>query len=174
MERTKIALIDSDFRRRASISHALTNMAMYVIPLEHYSELTQCWPRKAVLLIEDAGSAVESLCRMFHLHNKSLPFVAFSADASPMRRSATLLKGAGAYLPWPCGIEELKSTLLSVLANHDVEPEHALATGGERSGFPQLAANNGNAARDKGLRHASSLWRASPDLVRKRPLTYAE
>ncbi|MCJ2182854.1 hypothetical protein MTR62_09135 [Novosphingobium sp. 1949] len=135
-----------------------------MIPLEHYSELTQCWPKNAVLLIEDAGGGVESLCRLMRMHHKDLPFVAFSAEASPERRSAALLKGAGAYLPWPCSSEEMKATLLSVARGHA-----APADGAGRSGFPQLAprspspveagtVTSGDVA---GLRAMRDLWRAA-------------
>ncbi len=176
MDRTEVLLIDSDIHRRATIAHALTNLASYVIPLEHYSELTQCWPRHAVLLIEDAGSAVESLCRLLKLHGKDLPFVAFSADASPMRRSAALLKGAGAYLPWPCSHEELKSTLLSVAARHasahapdGAEAPAALA---RPSGFPQFAAAQATPSAQPELRDMRDLWRpASAPSVERMPST---
>lgn len=101
MERAQVVLIDGDVHRRARIAYELTNLASYVIPLEHYSELTQYWPRDAVLLVEDSGGTVDSLCRLLKMHQKDLPFVAFSADASPQRRSAALLKGAGATCPGP-------------------------------------------------------------------------
>lgn len=170
VERAQFVLIDSDVHRRAKIAHELTNLASYVIPLEHYSELTQCWPKDAVLLVEDAGGAVDSLCRLMHMHHKDLPFVAFSADASPQRRSAALLKGAGAYLPWPCGAEELKSTLLSVATAHSAK---APATSGEpESVFPQLASNVIQPQEDAGLRQMRELWRASNES--HAPQAYAE
>lgn len=172
MERRELIVIDSDVYRRASIAHALTNMASFVIPLEHYSELTQCWPKDAVLLIEDAGSTVESLCRLMKLHQKDLPFVAFSADASPARRSAALIKGAGAYLPWPCSPEELKSTLLSVATKHIMHPLDAPTSDGA-SGFPQFTPPRPETPEEPGLRHMRDLWRASAEET-PNPASYAE
>ncbi|TYC90029.1 hypothetical protein [Novosphingobium sp. BW1] len=162
-------MIDSDVHRRAKISHELTNLASYVIPLEHYSELTQFWPKDAVLLVEDSGGTIDSLCRLLKMHQKDLPFVAFSAEASPLRRSAALLKGAGAYLPWPCGIEELKSTLLSVAASHATK---APAPSELESVFPQMAPNVIRPQEDAGLRQMRELWRASNES--HAPQAYAE
>ena len=48
MHRTQIILIDSDIRRRARIAHELTNMVAFVLPLEHYSELSLAWPSDAL------------------------------------------------------------------------------------------------------------------------------
>lgn len=169
MERAQVVLIDGDVHRRARIAYELTNLASYVIPLEHYSELTQYWPRDAVLLVEDSGGTVDSLCRLLKMHQKDLPFVAFSADASPQRRSAALLKGAGAYLPWPCGAEELKSTLLSVAAAHSAK---APATSEPESVFPQLAPSVIQPQEDAGLRQMRELWRASNES--HAPQAYAE
>ncbi|MBT0668791.1 hypothetical protein HT136_10480 [Novosphingobium profundi] len=171
VERTEVVLIDGDIHRRAQIAHSLTNMASYVIPLEHYSELTQCWPRRAVLLVEDAGGSVDSLCRLLKLHAKDLPFVAFSSDASPMRRSSALLKGAGAYLPWPCSAQELKSTLLAVAASHAARQSETPAQAATASGFPQLAEPPVPA----GLKSMDTLWRATPTPgARPKAPSYAE
>ena len=141
MDRHQIILIDSDVRRRAQISHALTNLAAFVIPLEHYSEISQAWPDDAIILIEDRGDSVASLHRMMQLHNRALPVVVLTGEASALRKSELLFNGATACLPWPCDIARIKTTVQAIFARRIRKAEpHTVATSPEAtpSSFPQL------------------------------------
>lgn len=147
MDRYQIILIDSDVRRRAGIAHALTNMAAFVVPLEHYAEISQAWPEEAIVMIEDKGDAVASLRRVMQRHNRDLPLVVLCAQASPERKSQMLFDGATACLPWPCDIERMRTTIEAIVARRQACSKAASGsisrTDDEKlaalTGFPQLA-----------------------------------
>lgn len=149
MKRHQIVLIDSDMRRRARISHDLTNMATFVTPLEDIAELTLCWPDEALILIEDKGSSFTDLRRLMKNNNRTFPVVVLSAHASARRKSELLFAGAKACLPLPCDGDRLKATIESVLARHDRTalarsgPEEYASLNHELSGFPQMAEAQG-------------------------------
>ena len=56
-----LILIDSDTRRRAAITHALSGSGKHVEPFEDIGEMESRWPRSGVILAFDDGTLIDKL-----------------------------------------------------------------------------------------------------------------
>lgn len=112
MERvTNLILIDSDTRRRATISHMLSADAIHVEPFENISELASAWPRSGVILIHHEAGAVNDLVEAMARYGEWFPIVAFREDPCTRNIVQAILDGAIDYLPWPISSGQLAETV---------------------------------------------------------------
>ena len=111
-QRTNLALVDSDFRRRAAITHALAGTPIHVEPFEDLSELVARWPRDGLVLVHDDGQIVQDAIRTMTEIGQWLPLVAYGADPSTNQVVQAVLNGAIDYLEWPFGLNEVKQALM--------------------------------------------------------------
>jgi FixJ family two-component response regulator len=103
MERRRnLALIDGNFRRRASLTHALAGSSVHVEPFEDIYEITMRWPRGGAILVADEGPAVDELIDHMTDHGEWLPVIAFSEGPDTGQVVRAVLAGALDYLEWPC------------------------------------------------------------------------
>lgn len=103
MERRRsLALIDEDFRRRAAISHALSESGIHVEPFEDIAEITMRWPRGGSILVADNHHAIDDLIDHMTEHGEWLPVIAFSQEPGTGDVVRAILAGALDYLEWPC------------------------------------------------------------------------
>ena len=103
MERRRsLALIDGNVRRRAAITHALSDNRIHVEPFEDIGEITLRWPRGGAILVADDGLAVDRLIDHMTDHGEWLPLIAFSEAPDTDRIVRAILSGALDYLEWPC------------------------------------------------------------------------
>ncbi|MDE8651119.1 response regulator transcription factor [Novosphingobium album (ex Liu et al. 2023)] len=112
---TNLILIDSDSRRRAAISHALSACRIHVEPFENIAELAAAWPRNGVILIHDGASSISELIEKMALHGTWFPVVAFSEAPTAGRIVEAILEGAIDYVAWPISAEELNATLVRAI-----------------------------------------------------------
>ncbi|HKT84592.1 MAG TPA: LuxR C-terminal-related transcriptional regulator [Novosphingobium sp.] len=120
MERiSNLILIDSDIRRRAAISHALSNGRLHVEPFESVSELAAPWPRADVLLIQEEPGAVRKLIGKMAQQGACFPIVAFDEAPSSHQIVEAVLDGAIDYLTWPIPADELRAALERAVARSD-------------------------------------------------------
>jgi two-component system, LuxR family, response regulator FixJ len=96
-----LILVDSDSRRRAAISHALSGSNVHVEPFESISELAQSWPRSGIVLLHDEKGATAQLIETMARHGEWFPIIAFSAEPDTSRIVDAVLDGAVDYLAWP-------------------------------------------------------------------------
>ncbi|MCX7863741.1 MAG: LuxR C-terminal-related transcriptional regulator [Novosphingobium sp.] len=116
MERSaNLILVDSDTRRRATITHALSASRVHVEPFESIAELEQSWPRAGIVLLHDEGRAIADLVVAMANHRDWFPVIAFSTDPDPARIVEAVLEGAIDYLTWPITSEHLAAALQSAL-----------------------------------------------------------
>ncbi|MBO9722978.1 MAG: LuxR family transcriptional regulator [Novosphingobium sp.] len=121
MERiSSLILIDSDMRRRAAISHALSAGSIHVEPFENISELASAWPRSGVILIHDGSGpggagAIDDLIESMARHGEWFPIIGFSEHPSAHRIVQAVLDGAIDYIAWPIAAEELNATLAQAI-----------------------------------------------------------
>lgn len=101
-ERRTIAVVDSNFRRRAAISHSLAGSGIHVEPFETIDELMHSWPRAEAILIEDQDNSVAELVSTMSDEGQWLPLIAFAESPSTDRIVRAVLAGAVDYLTWPC------------------------------------------------------------------------
>ncbi len=108
MERRRtLALIDSNFRRRAAISHCLAGSSIHVEPFEDIAEARLRWPRSGVLLVEDAGDNLRELLDHMTDHGCWLPLIGLAELPHTGGVVRAILEGAVDYLAWPCSVEEI-------------------------------------------------------------------
>ncbi len=111
-QRTNLALVDTDFRRRAAITHALSGTPIHVEPFEDLSELAARWPRDGMILVHDDGQIVQDAIRTMTEIGQWLPLVAYGAEPSTNQVVQAVLNGAIDYLEWPFGLNEIKQALI--------------------------------------------------------------
>lgn len=108
---THIILVDSDVRRRATISHYLSSRGIHVEPFETVGELSGRWPRQGLVLTYDEGATIATLADRLVASGNWLPIVAFAENPPPKRIVAAILSGAIDYVAWPFDDAELNQTL---------------------------------------------------------------
>jgi FixJ family two-component response regulator len=103
MERRRnLALIDSNYRRRAAITHCLEGSPIHVEPFESLAELSLSWPREGVLLVEDVDDNLRLLLDHMTDNGQWLPLIALSEAPLTTGIVKAILDGAIDYLEWPC------------------------------------------------------------------------
>lgn len=106
-----VILVDADTRRRAAISHALSERAIHVEPFESIGELASSWPRSGTILLADRTGAVEEAMAAMDAALESFPVIAFDTAPAPTRVVEAVLGGALGYLAWPFDAELVAATL---------------------------------------------------------------
>lgn len=108
---SNIILIDSEMRRRAAISHALSASNIHVEPFENISEIAEAWPRSGVIMLHDTAGSVTDLVERMAEHGEWFPVIAFSEDPSTGAIVEAVLQGAIDYIAWPLDARSLAQTL---------------------------------------------------------------
>jgi FixJ family two-component response regulator len=106
-QRTSLLLVDSDFRRRAAISHCLSGSDLHVEPFEDTAELIARWPADGLLLVHDSDDTIARLLDHMGRSGDWLPIIAFAEQPSIRRIVDAVLQGAVDYLVWPFTHEEV-------------------------------------------------------------------
>jgi two-component system, LuxR family, response regulator FixJ len=113
----KLKLVDSNVRRRAAISHALSASGFHVDPFEDVNELAMLSPKSGVILLEDRHNNITRLLERMSASGNWLPVVGFSEQPSTNAVVKAVLGGAVDYLAWPFDATEMKGAYLSAEAS---------------------------------------------------------
>jgi two-component system response regulator FixJ len=105
--RRSLALVDSDFRRRAAISHQLASIDFHVEPFEDLEEMQRAWPRSGIVLVEDRVGSLRDAVRAMADDCNWLPLIAFSEAPGTTDVVRAILEGAIDYFQWPCSADQL-------------------------------------------------------------------
>ncbi|MFM5917895.1 MAG: response regulator transcription factor [Novosphingobium sp.] len=106
-----IVLIDSNFRRRAAISHSLAGTSIHVEPFESVQEMSRRWPQGALIMVGDEDAVLHDLFAAMTENGCWLPVVAYAEAPSIPRVVRAVLAGALDYLNWPFGESEVLAAL---------------------------------------------------------------
>ena len=106
-----VVLVDSNFRRRAAISHCLAGTAIHVEPFESVAEMTRRWPHGTILLVGDEDETIHDLFAAMTESGRWLPIVAYAPEPSIPRVVRAVLAGALDYLDWPFGEAEVRAAI---------------------------------------------------------------
>jgi two-component system, LuxR family, response regulator FixJ len=112
-----LILIDSNLRRRASLSHDLSGSGIHVEPFEDTAEIKMAWPRSGIILAEDADGNVGDLIAHMTECGNWLPVIAFSERPGTSRVVRAIMEGAVDYLEWPARASEIGAMLAAVDMN---------------------------------------------------------
>ena len=108
---TKLVLVDTDYRRRAAVSHDLAGSNIHVEPFEGAEDLIAHWPSSGVLLIHDDANALNQIVAHMARTGNWLPCIGYADQPDPRRVALAVLTGAIDYLPWPLATQELRGAL---------------------------------------------------------------
>ncbi|MFM5953672.1 MAG: response regulator transcription factor [Novosphingobium sp.] len=112
MERRRsIALIDTNVRRRAAISHVLAGSGIHAEPFEDIAEIRHRWPRSGAILVADDDAAVHELIEHMTEYGNWLPVIAFSESPGTDRVVRAVLEGALDYVEWPCDTAKIMTAI---------------------------------------------------------------
>lgn len=100
-------LVDGDFRRRAAISHCLSDSDIHVEPFEDASEIVARWPRYGLLLVHDNQRAVSTLLGHMARSGQWLPVIGYAEEPTTRQVVQAVLDGAIDYICWPFSREDI-------------------------------------------------------------------
>lgn len=108
---TKLLLIDTDYRRRAAVSHDLAGTDIHVEPFESADDIIAHWPSSGVLLVHDDGAALNRVVAHMAQTGNWLPCICYAEAPDPRRVALAVLTGAIDFLGWPLAKDELRHAL---------------------------------------------------------------
>lgn len=139
MERRRnLALVDSNFRRRAAITHSLSGSPIHVEPFEDIVEVRLRWPRSGVLLVEDSGDNLRQVLDFMTDNGCWLPLIALAEAPQTNGIVRAILEGAIDYLEWPCNAEEIAQAVSAAEATEDTVGTMKLREARARSRLQRL------------------------------------
>lgn len=104
---SKIFLVDSDMRRRASISHCLSRCDIHVDPYENVSELRGRMSDFGLVLIHDEKNEISHAIDCMAEAGNWLPVIGFAESPDPRAVARAIHSGAIDYLAWPFAEDEI-------------------------------------------------------------------
>lgn len=113
----KIKLVDSNIRRRAGVTHALSGSGFHVEPFEDIDELALRWPKSGIILLEDDGDNIAALFRGMADSGNWLPVIGFSERPSTNAVVKAILDGAVDYIEWPFDAATVKGAYCAAEAS---------------------------------------------------------
>ena len=106
-----IILVDYDTRRRATITHRLSDFGIHIEPFDGTAELLGSWPQSGIILACDENNCVEVLMDHMGKTGKWLPVIAFAEAPLPRKIVEAVQNGAVDYMTWPFDEAEFASCL---------------------------------------------------------------
>jgi FixJ family two-component response regulator len=113
---SKIFLVDGDMRRRATISHCLSQCGIHVEPYENVSELRGHMSEFALLLIHDDKAEIAKAIECLAEAGNWLPVIGFAEAPQPRAVAKAIHQGAIDYLAWPFAEQEVVSIIADAAA----------------------------------------------------------
>ena len=113
---TKIYLVDGDMRRRATISHCLSQCGIHVDPYENVAELRGHMTDFGLVLVHDAEDEMTKAIDCLAEAGQWLPVIGFSEKPDPRAVAKTIHYGAIDYLAWPFAEAEVVSVIADAAA----------------------------------------------------------
>jgi two-component system response regulator FixJ len=107
---TKIFLVDGDMRRRASISHCLSQCGIHVEPYENVGELRGHMSDFGLVMVHDDQAEIAKAVE-YMADSVWLPLIGFSENPDPRAVARAIHSGAIDYLAWPFSEDEVVGIL---------------------------------------------------------------
>lgn len=113
---SKIFLVDDDMRRRATISHCLSQCSIHVEPYENVAELRGHIAEFGLVLIHDDGAQIAKAVDCLAEAGNWMPVIGFSETPEPRAVVKAIHLGAIDYLAWPFAQDEVMSLIADAAA----------------------------------------------------------
>lgn len=134
----RIFLIDKNIRRRASVSHSLSNENFHVEPFENVQELANRWPKAGILLAYDDLESVRLLVDYMTRASHWIPLIAYHEQPDTSRIVEAVLEGATNYLVWPFDAQQASDSISTAKATHDALGPYRLREANARGRIQRL------------------------------------
>jgi len=108
---TNLFLVDSDFCRKAAISHCLSDTPIHVEPFEQAQDLVDYWSLGGLLLVHDHEDSVREVLTLMAGSGNWLPVIGYAENPSPRNVAHAVLDGAIDYIGWPFTGEEIAEVI---------------------------------------------------------------
>lgn len=109
-----ILLIDSDFRRRAAITHCLEGPTFHIEPFEDARELTTQLPRTSALLVYGDAQALAAALDQMTEAGQWVPIICFAENPAIDDVVEALQSGASHFISSPFSEAELTHALEAI------------------------------------------------------------
>lgn len=116
---SKIFLVDGDMRRRATISHCLSQCGIHVEPYENVAELRGHMAEFGLVLIHDDGMEISRAIDCLAEVGNWLPVIGFAEAPEPRAVVKAIHLGAIDYLAWPFAEAEVVGVIADAAAMVD-------------------------------------------------------
>lgn len=113
---SKIFLVDGDMRRRATISHCLSQCDIHVEPYESVAELRGHMAEFGLVLIHDDGTAISQAVDCLAEAGNWMPVIGFAEMPEPRAVVRAIHLGAVDYLAWPFAQGEVVNLIADAAA----------------------------------------------------------
>jgi two-component system response regulator FixJ len=108
---SKIYLVDGDMRRRATISHCLSQCDIHVDPYENVVELRGHMSDFGLIMVHDQQQEIFLAIDCMAEAGNWLPVIGFSENPNPRTVAKAIHYGAIDYLAWPFAEGEIANVL---------------------------------------------------------------
>lgn len=136
--RTRLLVVDGDFRRRAAIAHCLADSALHAEPFEDAGELIAANPREGIVLAHDDADAIAALLQHMGKSGNWLPIIAYAPEPAPSQIVEAVLAGAVDYLTWPLTREAIEAGAATARLRADAQAGTRLREAVARSRIERL------------------------------------
>lgn len=116
---SKIFLVDDDMRRRATISHCLSQCGIHVEPYENVAELRGHMAEFGLVLIHDDGAEIARAVDCLAEAGNWMPVIGFAEAPEPRAVARAIHLGAIDYLAWPFAQDEVMSLIADAAVTVD-------------------------------------------------------
>src|SRR5690349_15618260 len=116
---SKIFLVDDDMRRRATISHCLSQCGIHVEPYENVAELRGHMAEFGLVLIHDDGAEIARAVDCLAETGNWMPVIGFAEAPEPRAVARAIHLGAIDYLAWPFAQDEVMSLIADAAVTVD-------------------------------------------------------
>ncbi len=111
MTQAPISLVDSDYARRARITHALTSAGRHVEPFENFEEFAAQSHDRSVLLVHDEGTLVQDVINMCQREGQLVGTLVYAENPAPKTVVQAIRLGATDYCQWPLDADSLQEAV---------------------------------------------------------------
>lgn len=111
MNQAPVALVDSDYARRARIVHALTSAGRHVEPFESLLEFKAKAHDRSIVLVHDEDTLVQDVIQWCRREGQLVGVLVYAESPSPKSLVQAIRFGATDYCQWPLNPEPLQQAV---------------------------------------------------------------
>ncbi|MXO49679.1 hypothetical protein GRI69_15625 [Erythrobacter vulgaris] len=116
IDKVRFAVVDGDYKRRASVVRKLLDIGGHVEPFEQAAELENFCREETIVMVYDEGRSVEDVLNLQRQEGINNPVIGYTDDTDIYRISDAFHLGVSDYIPLPLEPKRLPARLAAALA----------------------------------------------------------